>query len=56
MNLHRGTGTLEGIFRCETPDENGVLYSRYVGVYGPGQGTLDCTFVFLVLLPSFVGY
>ncbi len=55
VNLHRrGTGTQEGIFRCETPDENGVLYSRYVGVYGPGQGTLECTCVFL--LPSFVRY
>ncbi len=39
VNLHRGTGTLEGIFRCDTPDEDGVLYSRYVGVYGLGQGS-----------------
>ncbi len=39
VNLHRDTGIQEGIFRCETPDKNGVSYSRYVGVYGPGQGT-----------------
>ncbi len=44
VTLFREVGaTLEGIFHCQIPDENGDPYDLYVGVYGPGAGML-CVF------------
>ncbi len=44
VTLIREVGaTLEGIFHCRIPDENGDPYDQYVGVYGPGAGML-CVF------------
>ena len=37
--LHRNPqGTTTGIFRCDIPDESGVLQSVFVGIYDSGTG------------------
>ena len=43
IRLYRHTNaTANGIYRCELADQNGVVQTRYVGLYTEGAGELDC--------------
>lgn len=40
-------GTMEGIYTCEIPDTNGVVYKQYIGLYtDENYNNGECRFVF----------
>ena len=40
VRMHRRSGGVVGLYRCEIPDANGVNQTLYIGLYNQSTGTL----------------
>ena len=44
--LHRRRGGVEGVYRCEIPDEQDIIKRIYIGVYTEGAGKGPICFIY----------
>ena len=61
VHLHRRTGGVSGIYRCEIPDLSGVNQTLYVGLYAisiqeSGKQCVQCLMQTLLMLSSKIVY